>query len=134
MSRFKERYHSDPIFRQRTIERAKAYAREHPEHVKEMKRKQWLRVSDKALCTMINGERRILLNVNKRPQPTDMNCENCGNKATRLHYHHWDDRDFSKGIWVCFTCHGGITFFENGGNLTSYLRIKEKLDRGEKFG
>lgn len=33
-------------------------------------------------------------------------CELCGRENTHLAYHHWDDKDLNKGIWVCFTpCH-----------------------------
>ena len=42
----------------------------------------------------------------KRPYPEDCLCETCGIKRVRgLNYHHWDDSDFSLGLWVCFRCH-----------------------------
>jgi hypothetical protein len=31
-----------------------------------------------------------------------------------LGYHHWNDADISKGIWVCQTCHQAIEWYEKG--------------------
>ena len=58
----------------------------------------------------------VRLRGNKRPYPLDERCELCRRKKnlrrkglTRLAYHHWDDSDLSKGIWLCGKCHNHIT-------------------------
>jgi len=48
---------------------------------------------------------------NKRSYPDDSRCEYCGKKHYRLEYHHWDDSNISKGLWVCRWCHSEITEF-----------------------
>ena len=72
------------------------------------------------------GHKRIF--GNKRPFPVDEKCEWCGRKRIklechfrlepyrvygkkRLEYHHWDNNDLSKGLWVCRHCHEEITEF-----------------------
>ena len=44
----------------------------------------------------------------KRPHPGGNNllglCELCG-KTVRLNYHHWDDTQINKGLWLCARCH-----------------------------
>ncbi|GAI02239.1 unnamed protein product, partial [marine sediment metagenome] len=37
--------------------------------------------------------------LHKRLKPN--HCELCGNSKAHLVYHHWDDSNKSKGIWVC---------------------------------
>lgn len=60
---------------------------------------------------------------NKRPYPKDGHCELCFEKpiihayrqhgrSTRLVYHHWDDSDLSKGLWICPSCHSKITLYD----------------------
>jgi len=50
-----------------------------------------------------NGKVLIVHGLNKRAHPGC--CEICGVKGQRLSYHHWEDGNYNKGIWVCFHCH-----------------------------
>lgn len=96
-------------------------------------RSYYARTKGTRICVMLNGKATNLLHVNKRPIPSDNICENCGKPVRRLEYHHWDDSDFSKGIWVCWRCHRAITFIEGNIGLKRYLELRNKLDRGEKL-
>lgn len=56
-----------------------------------------------------HGATKIYPAPNKRPYPIDNLCELCDTeKPLFLKYHHWDDADFGKGIWVCQACHRTI--------------------------
>jgi len=42
----------------------------------------------------------------KRDYPTDEKCEICNIfTPPPLNYHHWDDTNLMKGIWICGRCH-----------------------------
>lgn len=53
---------------------------------------------------MRNGKP-VYLRGNKRQRPEDNKCEVCGLVRKRLEYHHWDDDNLSKGLYLCFGCH-----------------------------
>ena len=59
----------------------------------------------------------------KRPFPADELCELCYRHPNRLDYHHYDDRDLKKGLWLCKFCH---SFAENvdKGFLPRYLKLR----------
>lgn len=62
--------------------------------------------------TLTTGTRTIY-GLHKRPYPNF--CEICGvERVIRLHYHHWDDINPSRGIWICAYCHRLVEFFEKG--------------------
>jgi hypothetical protein len=63
--------------------------------------------------------------VKKRSYPGI--CEMCEYNGSRLHYHHWDDNDMRKGIWVCPFCHTMIERYEQGF-FGKYLSLKEKIE------
>lgn len=48
-----------------------------------------------------NGKTYCVRNKRLRPET----CEICGLYHNHLSYHHWDDEDLSKGIWLCRFCH-----------------------------
>ena len=77
--------------------RKKQYSQTHRDALREYERKS-------RITTMVNGKRGRLKVLGKRPRPDDK-CELCGKEIKRLNYHHWDASDFSKGLWVCTTCH-----------------------------
>ena len=62
-------------------------------------------------------------------------CELCGNNNTKINYHHWDDKNPSKGIWICGTCHFMVTAYEHGrfAYLQRYIRLKRFLDKQFKM-
>lgn len=71
----------------------------------------------------------------KRPNPGY--CELCGFR-THLFYHHWDDNNKSRGIWVCQTnkCHNlaeAVDMLDNGSLLPNkYTNLKQELTIKEK--
>lgn len=62
-------------------------------------------------------------------------CELCGKANIFLSYHHWDDKDYNKGIWVCNPCHQMITAYEKGkfAYLKKYLGLKIFFDKQFKI-
>ena len=63
-------------------------------------------------------------------------CELCvGEHCTsdRLYYHHWDNSDLSRGVWVCQPCHQ-ICEHKDGYNgnrkdlQTKYLQLKGNIN------
>ena len=66
----------------------------------------------------------------KRPY-TDK-CEICGRPPkTLLHYHHWDNSNLLKGLWLCPTCHHAITVIESYGQAVygKYIIIKDLVEK-----
>lgn len=49
--------------------------------------------------------------IGKRDYPNDEKCEIC-KESVRLVYHHWDNSDFSKGMWICTKCHVAAHWLE----------------------
>ena len=73
--------------------------------------------------TTINGVRARYLVEGRRLKPEK--CEKCGKKRKRMGWHHWDDNDLRKGMWLCWPCH---IFAErvDYGEAKKYLELKEK--------
>lgn len=61
----------------------------------------------------------------KRDYPKDECCELCGRRSKMLGYHHYDDSDLQKGIWICSWCHGFAERFDDG-YTARYLALREK--------
>jgi len=72
-------------------------------------------------CKKING-------LNKRDWTN--HCELCGKIIEKPHYHHWDDNNLSKGIWICIRCHRMVEAYEKGDiiYLKKYLQLKNSLN------
>ena len=63
----------------------------------------------------------------KRPRPKNGQCELCVDEK-RLHYHHFDDADTLKGIWVCPQCHQFVERLEKvQGILEKYSKLKSEV-------
>lgn len=61
-------------------------------------------------------------------------CELCGKeKVSRLYYHHWDDKNPDRGIWVCFSCHQICETTDKGllHLAQRYLKFKRALNKKE---
>jgi len=60
-------------------------------------------------------------------------CELCGRKNIRLGYHHWDNKNPSKGLWLCIICHQGCEHYEKHGLqiIKRYKKFKKILDNEE---
>lgn len=62
---------------------------------------------------------------NKRNYPINNKCELCS-ETVRLIYHHWNDNDFSKGIWICRKCHFACHWLEKyDSNI--YFDLKNQI-------
>lgn len=62
------------------------------------KRERWRRYITSA------GSGKILYGA-KRPYPNPQRCELCAKENETLEYHHYDDDDLLKGLWLCRHCH-----------------------------
>jgi len=70
----------------------------------------------------------------KRVFPRDGMCEVCG-KFPAKHYHHWDDNNLMKGVWVCVPCHKGIEWVdgERGKSLRDrWPKLKAMIEQSIK--
>lgn len=68
--------------------------------------------------------RRYIKVVGKRPYSS--NCELYG-RETKTVYHHWDNSDFSKGLWLCVYCHNIAEGVEDG-RVQKYLVLKKQIE------
>jgi len=60
-------------------------------------------------------------------------CEVCGEENVRLEYHHWDDSNTYKGMWLCRWCHMLAEAIDRGKPVEKYLSLKKRIDsRWEK--
>ena len=82
------------------------------------------------LQTYRNGKL-IYLRGNKQDYPMDQKCTLCGRVTKKLDYHHWNDRDISKGIWMCYLCNQMSDRIERKLHL-KYLELKEEIELGKK--
>ena len=72
---------------------------------------------------------KVVRGLNKRDYPKD-GCELCHNTTRRLVYHHWDNSDFNKGIWLCSKCHSLAGLWDEEGISTNdYLELKQNIER-----
>jgi len=73
-----------------------------------------------------------VLALGKRRYPENSQCEVCGLESKRLAYHHWDDKDFRKGLWLCYPCHKMAECYDKGRSVV-YGRLKSSLDDKPNF-
>lgn len=61
-------------------------------------------------------------------------CEMCrkSGENKRLVYHHWDDEDYSKGLWICQRCHN-IAEGVEAGYAMNYEILKRKINETPKW-
>lgn len=69
----------------------------------------------------------------KRRRPKEGRCELCGRDCDAekklLSYHHWDDENLMKGIWVCYKYHGLIEIGEQAYELLArWYKMKEEIE------
>jgi len=78
--------------------------------------------------TYRNGKHVYLDAPNKRPKPT--HCELCGRTGSILQYHHWDDSNPSKGVWLCYRCHTAVEVMDkNPGIVERYCILRDELEK-----
>jgi len=83
----------------------------------------WNRI--RVLGTSKDGKFIRYSGLNKRKYPENKKCELCNEKINGLVYHHWDDENPNKGMWICNKCHWVITYLE----MTSMNFIKNVLEK-----
>jgi hypothetical protein len=102
--------------------------RNHLEENRRKRREYWKKDPERwhqeKLVTVINGKRVTFYHLHKRPRPAV--CELCEKVRKRLYYHHWDDEDVNKGLWLCGQCHRFVTRIERG-DVPRYLMLKERI-------
>lgn len=111
---------------QENREKCRTYAREWYRNLPEERRREYQRVGKEwrrlHILTTAGGVSHS--GLNKRPRPDDI-CELCGREVKRLSYHHWDDTNLSKGLWVCYLCHMLCENLDNGSK--SLIKVYEVL-------
>jgi hypothetical protein len=77
--------------------------------------------------TRISQNRKDIHGIkNKRPYPVPQRCEIC-NEEKRLVYHHWNNNNFSKGMWICQKCHNAAHWLETF-KPSLFYDLKHKID------
>lgn len=80
-----------------------------------------------------NGKMVVITGLNKRPHPG--RCELCGRVGKRLAYHHWDNKEPSRGIWVSYKCHMIVELVDEFGPeavhsmIDHYLELREAIEK-----
>lgn len=116
---------------QKQIEANRRSCRKHREEISR-RRKQW-RVEHKDEIRirtlgvkLPDGRNRTIYNLNKRLRPE--RCELCQKKTDALVYHHWDDLDYNKGMWICRgACHTFAERIEKGW-IERYVALKNRIE------
>jgi hypothetical protein len=75
---------------------------------------------------IVNGKLQFIEAPGKRLYPDSQKCELC-NKPHKLSYHHWNNKDFSRGMWLCKYCHILAGQVESG-KADCYLRLKQVIE------
>jgi hypothetical protein len=111
--------------RQKLKEKVLKYRQEHKEELASKRRIQQL-----------GSSRGVIRGLHKRPWLGF--CELCGKAPRQLSYHHWDDNNPSKGIWVCNRCHMTIEGIDDKRTLRKFRRLKKQIeaqyDEGRTLG
>lgn len=114
--------------------KCREYHQEHRKEINKRKRSKYFRGMrteyQRRTCLYTDGKQ--IYGLNKRPHPGY--CELCGKSPKKLSYHHWDEKELSKGIWICPRCHWVVEAYEKNdlGVIQKYLRIKRVLNRQYK--
>lgn len=121
-----KRIRSDPLRWARYLlqsrERRRRYFEKHGEEARarhrKLRREHYQRhkteeLSHQRMTNLHTKGGRVISNVKKRPFPNNV-CEICGRQQRRLAYHHWNDSDIAKGIWICCPCHSMAEGIDKG--------------------
>ena len=61
-------------------------------------------------------------------------CELCNKENIKLDYHHWDNNNFMKGLWLCRACHWIAEDIDSlkdpQSKSNKYLKLKETIEEG----
>ena len=126
-------------YRLKNREQIKAYDKSHRLKNREPHREQlqaW-RLKNRNRITEYRRRTRLTINgkdiggLSKRPYTKF--CEICGSRKGKrgqkihLAYHHWDDNNLSKGLWVCGPCHSMAHLIEQGIKMVNYPLVYPRL-------
>jgi hypothetical protein len=114
--------------KERMLLNAKTWAKNHPEQVKENKRKYREKVRPIIRQTELGTHGETIRGLNKRPYTSY--CEICSKQVqNNMAYHHWDDLNLNLGIWVCIKCHYIVEAFElvKSGKFSAVIEKYEQL-------
>lgn len=103
--------------------KSQRYYQKHKEIIKERTR-DYKKDYFRKYRVVVNGKS---IMVNKRPRPDNV-CELCSRTSSILPYHHWDDDNPHRGVWICPSCHKACEFIEQGLH-TKYLELKQAIIR-----
>lgn len=87
--------------------------------------KKWRRDRMRKMRLRSSNGKTFFGELNKREYPTDDSCEICHEKK-RLAYHHWDDNDLSKGMWICVLCHTAVHWMDRH-SVDEYYSLKKRI-------
>ena len=105
--------------REECLPKMREYARFHKAENQECQRRTALTTRDE------NGNVLYLVGLNKRPHLGY--CELCKAKNRKLNYHHWDNGNYNKGIWLCYQCHILVEMIDSGISIEEIIERYNKL-------
>lgn len=118
--RYDKQKTTDPEFLRKIREKSRRWRTENRERFNELvrnyMRQHLIRVKGK------------WMSITKRQCPEK--CEICKRKrAYRLGYHHWDDNNPSKGLWLCIRCHRIAEALDHPEKVVNkYLALKQEIE------
>jgi len=102
---------------QKTKKRILAYRRSQYQ-----KNKEEIRTYQRNNFLHVNGKR-----IKIRKRNYSGYCEICNQRNKFLVYHHWDDNNPAKGIWVCWHCHIVVESIDKG-LVNKYISLKKDIE------
>jgi hypothetical protein len=65
-------------------------------------------------------------------RPYSDKCEMCGRNRRKINYHHWDESNYLRALWLCGRCHWIAEAVEGITKPTSlsskYLKLKQQME------
>lgn len=94
------------------------------------RRRTILKTNKDGTKTLLLGDKRVWTGYCELCKRKELNSK--GQKI-RFYYHHWEDENLLKGLWVCNWCHHFIHKYEQG-YAPKWLKIKKKIMKEIKTG
>lgn len=99
------------------------------EYMREYRSSIYVRDRRRESCVgIIRDGKLISIKGKKRSYPNNV-CELCNKQVGRLNYHHWDDGNLMRGMWLCQLCHMRVAEFIDKNGLGRVLRLIEEYVR-----
>lgn len=86
------------------------------------------------MLTLLSNKKEHFIGLHKRPKSD--HCELCGSNPEQLDYHHWDDGNPSKGVYVdssnkCHDLAEAVDKIDSGSLLPEkYYKLKQEINKG----